>query len=77
LSDCEDWNVAGTGEKKIVSCHTWSAGQTCAADEGYSFKIWWMQNMPKKWWDFIGDFDKAKKSGETFVGLRTFRTLLV
>jgi hypothetical protein len=64
LSDCEDWNPDGTGEKKIVSCHTWSQGESCANDEGYSFKVWWMQNMPKSWWDFIGDFDRAKQLGE-------------
>ena len=64
LSDCEDWNSDGTGEKKIVSCHTWSEGENCANDEGYSFKVWWMQNMPQNWWDFIGNFDKAVQLGE-------------
>lgn len=79
LSDCEDWKPDGTGEKKLTSCHTWS-GSVCLDDEGYVFKIWWMQNIPgrdnelsyqgkllRNWWDFIGDFDKAMQIGKSLT----------
>lgn len=79
LSDCEDWKPDGTGQKKIISCHTWG-GENCNLDEGYSFKIWWMQNIPGKtnglfyngkqlinWWDFIGDFDKTMQTKKSLT----------
>ncbi|MBI2543585.1 MAG: hypothetical protein HYW24_05375 [Candidatus Aenigmarchaeota archaeon] len=51
LSDCEDWNPDGTGQKKMVSCKTWTQADACSSpyelEDGNSrFKIWWMQNMP-------------------------------
>lgn len=79
LSDCEDWKPDGTGQKKLISCRTWS-GTNCVYDEGLSFKIWWMQNIPgknnnlmhngkklKNWWDFIGDFDRAMQIGKNLT----------
>lgn len=79
LSDCEDWKPDGTGQKKMISCHTWG-GSNCKSDEGYSFKIWWMQNIPgknnnliyngkklKNWWNFIGDFDQAMQIGKNLT----------
>ena len=59
-SDCEDWKPDGSGTKKQVNCHTW-AGATCNDDGGTAFKIWWMQNIPRSWWDFIADFDQMVK----------------
>jgi len=75
LSDCEDWKPDG-GAKKPINCRAWSTDYSgCANDEGLSFKIWWMQNIPgkdnnlvyngkklKNWWGFIGDFDNAMKN---------------
>ncbi|MBI2522823.1 hypothetical protein HYW19_00365 [Candidatus Woesearchaeota archaeon] len=51
ISDCEDWNPEGTGEKKMISCRTWTKGGDCNAVDHLAngnprFKIWWMQNMP-------------------------------
>ena len=79
LSDCEDWKPDGTGQKKMISCHTWG-GSNCQSDEGYSFKIWWMQNIPgrgnslfyngkqlRNWWDFIGNFDRAMQVGKSLT----------
>lgn len=79
LSDCEDWKPDGTSQKKLINCHTW-AGSNCSYDEGLSFKIWWMQNIPgknnnliyngkklKNWWDFIGDFDQAMQIGKNLT----------
>lgn len=73
LSDCEEWRPDGSGQKKSVSCYTWSSNpSSCDSDEGLSFKRWWMQNVPGKnnnmyyngkglrnWWIFIGNFDVA------------------
>ncbi len=83
VSDCEDWKPDGSGEKKIVDCHTWYApfGSECTGDtEGFAFQRWWGQNIPGKdntlshngkkmrnWWEFIGDFDAALKKGKSFV----------
>lgn len=71
LSDCEDWKPDGSGEAKVVDCHTW-CGDGCLDDGGVEFKVWWMQNIPGKdnnlvegekqlrnWWEFYGDFDRA------------------
>ncbi len=57
-SDCQNWNPDRTGEAELLDCHTWS-GEECKEDTGTAFKIWWMQNIPQKWWIYIGDFDKA------------------
>lgn len=79
LSDCENWKPDSTGEKKLINCHTW-AGSVCEYDEGLSFKIWWMQNIPgknnnliyegkklKNWWEFIGNFDQAMQDGKSLT----------
>lgn len=80
-SDCEDWKPDRTGQKKLVNCETWTGNGTCSdGGGGDSFKIWWMQNIPgqnnnliyngkklKNWWDFIGDFDRAMKTGKSLV----------
>lgn len=80
LSDCEDWKPDRTGERRLLSCKTW-AQETCLDDGGgNSFKVWWMQNLPGKnnnlvyngkrlrnWWDFIGDFDKAARTGKNLM----------
>jgi len=57
-SNCEDWKEDGSGEIKTVNCHTW-AGSVCSSDSGDKFKVWWMQNIPRDWWIYIGDFDQA------------------
>lgn len=76
LSDCEDWRPDGSGQKKIANCHIWATSSSvCDADEGLSFKTWWMQNIPGKnndliyggkrlrnWWTFVGNFDVAMSS---------------
>lgn len=62
-SDCEDWSKERSGESKNISCHTWD-GATCNDNGGVNFKIWWMQNLPKSWWEFIGDFDLTMKLGK-------------
>lgn len=81
LSDCEDWKPDRTGERKLVSCKTWTGNETCSDDGGgNSFKVWWMQNTPGKgnnliyndrpfrnWWDFIGDFDLAMQLGKSLT----------
>jgi len=59
-SNCEDWKEDGTGTVKTVSCHTW-AGPVCGDNSGDKFKVWWMQNIPRDWWVYIGDFDNAMK----------------
>lgn len=66
LSDCEDWKADGSGVKTQVTCHNW-AGATCNDDGGVAFKVWWMQNIPSRWWVWIGDYDGAKQAG---VGLQ-------
>lgn len=89
-SDCEDWKPDGSGEKKTIDCSTWNTyfrnprwpdayNTACPDDEGSSFKIWWMQNIPgygnnipykgqylKNWWDFVGDFDNAIKDRKLY-----------
>lgn len=51
-SDCEDWKPDGSGEKKIVDCHTWYkeivGSDKCGEGdtEGYAFQKWWAQNIP-------------------------------
>ena len=75
VSDCEDWKPDGSGETKTVNCHTWQ-GERCLSDNGVSFKVWWMQNIPgfnngltfqgrnvKNWWEFYGDLDTALAKG--------------
>ncbi len=78
-SDCEDWKPTG-GEKKQISCYNWDSD--CKGDCEASFKIWWMQNIPGKnnnlktsdgknvenWWEYIGDFDNAMKTGKLIAG---------
>jgi len=61
VSNCEDWKENGTGTTKTISCHTW-AGSVCGSDSGDKFKVWWMQNIPRSWWAYIGDFDNAMKN---------------
>lgn len=63
-SDCEDWRRERDGQAKEVSCHTWD-GANCTDNGGVNFKIWWMQNLPQAWWEFIGDFDTTMKLGKT------------
>ncbi|MBI4439214.1 hypothetical protein HY640_04740 [Candidatus Woesearchaeota archaeon] len=76
LSDCEDWKPEGTGQAKVVDCHTWY-GQSCLNDGGAGFKVWWMQNIPgmnnglvyngksvKNWWIYYGDIDAALAAGK-------------
>ena len=55
LSDCESWNPDRTGERKLVSCSTWSSyfnlsgcDDSSIGGTGTAFKIWWMQNFPGK-----------------------------
>jgi len=60
-SNCENWTENGKGEVKNVSCHTW-AGNNCDSKSGDKFKVWWMQNIPRDWFVFVGDFDNAMKS---------------
>lgn len=81
LSDCEDWKPDRTGERKLVTCKTWTGNESCIDDGGgNSFKIWWMQNIPgkdsnlfyegkklKNWWNFIGDFDQAMEVGKSLT----------
>jgi hypothetical protein len=72
LSDCEDWNPAGTGVAKVVDCNTWS----CPDDDGVAFKVWWMQNHPgrnnglvhngqplRNWWEVTARFDQVVAAG--------------
>lgn len=69
LSDCENWLPDGGGQKVVYNCLNLANG-VCPNDEGVTFKIWWMQNIPgnnhnlfysgKKltnWWGFFSDFD--------------------
>ena len=60
ISDCEDWKKYRTGETKTIGCNTWASG-FCDnnSKSGDKFKVWWMQNIPKDWWIYLGDFDKA------------------
>lgn len=51
-----------TGSLTNVSCHTWD-GASCTDNGGVNFKVWWMQNVPSKWWVWIGDYDKARGAG--------------
>lgn len=79
LSDCENWNPQRTGVIEAVSCATWN-DQACTHDDGLSYKLWWMQNLPGynnglyyngkpliNWWDVVYDFDSvlANESGLT------------
>jgi hypothetical protein len=72
-SNCIDWKPDG-GIAKQISCHDWY-GISCKDDDGFEYKVWWMQNIPgrnngiklsdgrkvKDWWAFIADFDNAIK----------------
>ena len=55
ISDCEDWKPDGSGEKKMVSCETWSltkvgqsACQNSNSSQNFGWKMWWMQSIPGK-----------------------------
>ena len=78
-SDCEDWKPDGSGQRRQVSCHTWS-GASCTRDGGVAWKKWWMQRIPgqgnglaynernlKNWWDLMGDFDAAIAESKSLV----------
>ncbi|MFC1563858.1 hypothetical protein ACFL6G_02925 [candidate division KSB1 bacterium] len=69
MSDIENWNPQGTGEKVRINCERWDSSSL-------KWFIYWMQNHPGKdnglefqdekltnWWMFIGDFDNAMSSG--------------
>lgn len=65
-TDCEDWNPAGDGGLVYINCDRWGCDQS-------KFHAWRWQGMPgfanpnpelSNWWDFIGDFDNAKATGE-------------
>ncbi|MFH1777301.1 MAG: hypothetical protein ABH952_07075 [Candidatus Omnitrophota bacterium] len=79
-SNCEDWHPDGSGEIKLVNCHTWEEAWPGDTGGGEAFKVWWMQNIPgknndlyyegnklKNWWDFIGDFDQALQFGRSLT----------
>lgn len=68
-TDCEDWKPDGSGNKVNINCTRWQ----CIERKYHS---WRWQGMPGKdnnvlgatnWWDFIGDFDAAKASGQKLV----------
>ncbi|MCX8179661.1 MAG: hypothetical protein N3E38_02955 [Candidatus Aenigmarchaeota archaeon] len=73
-STCIDWNPDPNSAKTSdISCHTWY-GRRCEKDDGFEYKIWWLQNLPgknnkivaygskvKNWWEFIGNFDEVIK----------------
>lgn len=72
-TDCEDWRPDGSGRKVYVNCDRWGCN-----DNG--FEVWRWQNMPgygsnvlfngepmRNWWDWMGDFDNAIRSGATLL----------
>ena len=74
LTDIEDWNPDGTGEKQRVNCARWKCNSL-------QWFVYWMQNLPgadngltyrgrplSNWWAFIGDFDGAMAARLGLVG---------
>lgn len=84
-SDCEDFRPDRLGNKKDISCKTWNnyfyGKDECKDDKGFSYYLWWMQNIPgygnnlydgdkklRNWWDYIGDIDKvADRKGYLYL----------
>ena len=69
LSDIEDWQPDGTGEKKLITAERWQG-------DSLTWFIYWMQNIPglhnglryrgqplTNWWTLIGDWDGAMRRG--------------
>ncbi len=65
LSDIEDWQPDGSGQKQQINCDRWHS-------DSLTWFIYWMQNLPganngltyrgralTNWWRFIGEFDEA------------------
>ncbi|MFH8080474.1 MAG: hypothetical protein QXO84_01180 [Candidatus Aenigmatarchaeota archaeon] len=73
-TNCLNWSPAGGETTTIIDCHSWY-GSKCKKDDGFEYKIWWMQTLPgknngikvfdyfkvKNWWSFIGNIDQASK----------------
>lgn len=63
-SSCNDWlnypNLSGS--KSTISCNTWNC-------DGYSYKKWWFNHLPKasgktngklnNWWKYVADYENA------------------
>lgn len=65
-SNCEDWHPDGSGTVKVVNCHNWfGQNQSCSDDGGLTYYVWWMQNIPTNWWNFMADFDSAIAKGKS------------
>jgi hypothetical protein len=73
LTDIENWNPDGTGEKININCEKWNCNSL-------DWFVYWMQSIPGKdnglkyngkalnnWWLFIGDFDFAKQNKLTLT----------
>jgi hypothetical protein len=67
LSDIEDWQPGGGGQKQPVNCERWGG-------ESLRWFVYWMQNLPgpdngllyqgrqlNNWWLFVGDWDSAMR----------------
>lgn len=68
-TDCENWSPDGSGAKVNINCNRWQCSER-------RYHTWRWQNMPGKnnavagasnWWDFVGDFDHAKDTGEKLI----------
>ncbi|HEX2984098.1 MAG TPA: hypothetical protein VHO28_11205 [Ignavibacteriales bacterium] len=73
-TDIEDWQPDGTGKKININCERWN----CKSVDWFTY---WMQSLPGKnnglkyngksltnWWQFVGDWDNAKKNNIGLTG---------
>jgi hypothetical protein len=69
-TDIEDWTPEGSGQQQRMNCTRWNC-------DSLTWFIYWMQNIPganndiiyrgrplTNWWQFVGDFDRAMRSGK-------------
>jgi hypothetical protein len=74
LSDIEDWQPDGGGQKQPVNCERWGG-------DSLRWFVYWMQNLPGRdnglrcqgrplnnWWLFVGDWDRAMRGKVGLVG---------
>lgn len=72
-TDIEDWTPEG-GPRQRLNCRRWRA-------DSLTWFIYWMENLPGRgngltyrgkpltnWWAFIGDWDRAMRSGMKLAG---------
>jgi hypothetical protein len=65
-SDCMNWNVNHTGGRTSLNCTEWGCNQL-------GYMMWWMQNIPSSWWNYVISLNnniglKIKLQGITSTG---------